>query len=118
MANPFVHVALMSNDVAASKNFYKSLFDWTFEDQPELGYTMIRVGEGTGGGMLNNPMPGAPPSWLAYVHVTDAAASTRRARELGAKVLKEPTEIQGMGIFSILSDPQGALFALWEAKRA
>ena len=117
MANPFVHVELMTNDVEASKSFYKSIFDWKTEDMPELGYTMIEVGEGTGGGMLKNPMPGAPPSWLPYVHVSDVGATTKRAQELGAKVIKERTEVPGMGFFSILADPQGAVFALWEMKR-
>lgn len=57
MGNPFVHVELMSTDVSKSKGFYGSLFDWDFEDMPlpEMMYTMIKVGEGTGGGMLKNP---------------------------------------------------------------
>lgn len=117
MANPFVHVELMSNDLDASKTFYRSLFDWRVEDMPELDYTVIKVGEGTGGGMLKNPTPGAPASWLAYVQVSDVGATTKRARELGAKVVKEPTEISGMGVFSVLADPQGAMFALWETKK-
>jgi uncharacterized protein len=118
MANPFVHIELMSNDVEASKTFYKTLFDWKLEELPEMDYTLIRVGKGTGGGMLKNPMPGAPPSWLAYIEVSDVAQTTGRAKELGAKVLKEPTEIPGMGSFSVLSDPQGAPFALWQSKRS
>ena len=43
MANRFVHVESMSNDLEASKRFYKSLFDWKVEDMPEIGYTMIAV---------------------------------------------------------------------------
>ena len=46
---------------------------------------MIGVGEGTGGGMMKSPMPGATPQWLAYVGVDDVASSTRKAKELGAK---------------------------------
>jgi len=66
MGNPFVHVELMSTDVSKSKSFYGSLFDWDLEDvrMPEMMYTMIKVSEGTGGGMLKNPMPGASSSWL------------------------------------------------------
>jgi predicted enzyme related to lactoylglutathione lyase len=114
MANPFVHVELMSNDLEASKKFYKSLFDWKIEEAPEVDYTMIKVGEGTGGGMLKNPMPGTPSSWLAYVQVSDVASSTTRAKELGAKVLKEKTVIPGMGAYSVIADPQGAPIAMWE----
>ena len=64
MANPFVHVELMSTDVGKTKNFYGKLFDWELEDMPmpDMTYTMIQVGEGTGGGILKNPMPNAPSS--------------------------------------------------------
>ena len=48
-------------------------------------YTMINVGEGTGGGMFTNPDPAVPPAWLAYVAVDDIAASTNKARELGPR---------------------------------
>ena len=74
MANPFVHVELMSTDVNRSKEFYGKLFDWKMQDMPNPAtgtYTLINVGEGTGGGMMKNPMPGAPSSWMAYVLVDD-----------------------------------------------
>lgn len=61
MANPFVHVELMSTDVNRSKEFYGKLFDWKMQDMPNPAtgtYTLINVGEGTGGGMVKNPMPG------------------------------------------------------------
>ena len=61
MPNPFVHVELNSTDVAKSKAFYGKLFDWTLEDMPigDLDYTMIKVGKGTGGGMMKQLIPGA-----------------------------------------------------------
>ena len=69
MANPFVHAELMSTDVGKSKSFYGKLFDWELEDVPldDGAYTMIKVGEGIGGGLMKNPMPNAPSSWVAYV---------------------------------------------------
>ena len=63
MTNPFVHVELTSTDVNKSKEFYGKLFDWKMPDMPNPAtgtYTLINVGEGTGGGMMKNPMPGAP----------------------------------------------------------
>lgn len=77
---------------------------------------MIKVGEGTGGGMLKNPMPGAPSSWMAYVLVEDVRASTTKAKTLGAKVMKDVTEVPDRGWFSIITDPTGAMLGLWEAK--
>lgn len=119
MPNPFVHVELNTTDLPKAKAFYGALFDWKLEDMP-MGpgetYTIIGVGEGTGGGMMRHPMPGAPSAWLAYVGVDDVGASTRRARELGATVLRDVTEIPQYGSFSILEDPTGAVFALWQPK--
>jgi predicted enzyme related to lactoylglutathione lyase len=118
MANPFVHVELNTNDLPKAKDFYGKLFDWKFEDVPmDVGaYTLIKVGDGTGGGMMVNPVPNAPSWWLAYVLVDDVAAATKKAKSLGAQVMKDVTEVKGMGSFSILSDPTGATIALWEAK--
>lgn len=121
MANPFVHVELATTDLAKAKNFYGKLFDWQLEDVPmgDLGtYTMIRVGNGTGGGIMKHPMPDAPSSWLAYVSVDDVNASTQKAKSLGATVLKDVTEVPGAGWFSIIVDPTGAALGLWKPKNA
>ena len=118
MANPFVHVELNTTDVSKAKSFYGSLFNWTLEDVP-MGaetYTMIKVGDGTGGGIMKHPMAGAPSMWLAYVHVDDVAAATKKAKALGANVVKDVTEIPGVGSFSILIDPTGATLALFQPK--
>jgi uncharacterized protein len=119
MANPFVHVELNTTDVDKAKAFYGQLFDWKLEDVP-MGpggaYTVINVGQGTGGGMMKHPMPGAPSAWLAYVLVDDLAAATRKARSLGATVAKDVTEVPGVGSFSVIIDPTGAALALWKPK--
>ena len=119
MPNPFVHIELLSNDVAKAKAFYSKLFEWQLEDMPmgELTYTMIRVGEGTGGGLMKNTIPGAPSTWIAYVEVDDVDAATARARSLGAQVIKGPQDVKGAGRFTIISDPTGAMLGLWQSKR-
>jgi uncharacterized protein len=114
MANPFVHVELHTQDPEKAKKFYGELFDWELEDVPDMNYTIIKVGEGTGGGMMKSPMPDAMPQWVPYVLVDDIAASTEKAKSLGAKVLTELMEVPGMGWFSMLLDPTGAAFALWK----
>jgi predicted enzyme related to lactoylglutathione lyase len=119
MPNPFVHVELNTTDVDKAKGFYGKLFDWKLEDTP-MGdgstYTMIGVGEGTGGGIMKHPMPGAPSMWLAYVLVDDIAASTAKAKSLGATIIKDVTEVMGMRWLSIISDPTGGVLGLWKAK--
>jgi predicted enzyme related to lactoylglutathione lyase len=118
MGNPFVHVELMSTDVGKAKSFYGKLFDWTLEDMPmpDMTYTMVKVGEGTGGGLMKNPIPGAPSMWVPYVLVDDLKAATAKAQSLGGTVMKEATEVPGMGAFTIVTDPAGGVVGLWETK--
>jgi uncharacterized protein len=120
MANPFVHVELNTTDLNKAKTFYGKLFDWTLEDVPmgPESYTMIKVGQGTGGGMMKQMVPGAPSSWLAYVEVSDIEAATKKAKSLGATVMKDVTEVMGAGWLSIIVDPTGAVLGLWKAKTA
>jgi len=120
MGNPFVHVELNTTDVDKAKTFYSSLFSWGLEDVPFEGgaYTMIKVGEGTGGGLMQHPIPGAPSAWLAYVGVDDIEAATAKAKSLGATVMKDVTEVMGAGWLSIIIDPTGAVLGLWKPKSA
>ncbi len=120
MGNPFVHIELQTKDIAKAKDFYGKLFDWTLEDVPLPGgggtYTLIKVGEGTGGGMFQNTDPSVPATWLAYVAVDDIAASTKKARELGATVVQDVMEVGEYGWMSVIVDPTGATIAMWKPK--
>jgi predicted enzyme related to lactoylglutathione lyase len=120
MPNPFVHIELNTTDVGKAKSFYGALFDWKLEDAPMSGgsYTLIQVGEGTGGGLMRHPVPNAPSAWVAYVLVDDVRASLAKAKSLGATMLKDVTDVPGMGQFSIIADPTGAPVGLWQSKSA
>ena len=118
MANPFVHAELMTTDLDKAKAFYGRLFDWKLDDM-DMGdktYTMIKVGEGTGGGMMQHPMPGQPTAWVPYALVDDVKTATAKAKSLGAKVVRDVSEVPNMGWFSIIQDPTGGVIGLWQAK--
>jgi uncharacterized protein len=83
----------------------------------DMDYTIIRVGEGTGGGLMKNPMPGAPSMWVPYVLVDDVKAATRKATSLGATLVKDTTEMKDMGSFTIIKEPTGGMFGLWQTKK-
>lgn len=119
MGNPFVHVELVSTDVKKAKSFYGSLFSWKLEDtnMPDgMTYTMIQVGEGVGGGMMQHPMPGQPSAWVPYVLVDNVSASTAKAKSLGGKIIRDVSEVPNMGSFSIIQDPTGGVLGLWQPK--
>jgi len=118
MPNPFVHCELSTRNVPKAKAFYGKLFDWKLVDlpMPTPGgkYTSIQVGRGTGGGMMKQMIPGAGSAWMPYVHVKDIRAATKKAKRLGAKIVKDVTEVEKMGWLSLLIDPTGAMLGLWE----
>lgn len=59
--------------------------------QPGLAGKRFKAGEGTGGGLMKNPMPGPPSTWLADVLVDDVRAATDKAASIGATALKGVT---------------------------
>lgn len=117
MGNPFVHFELNTDDVAGAKKFYGKVFDWTFEDMPAMGYTMIKAGT-TGGGIQKKPMPQAPTQWLSYVEVESVKATLAKAKKAGATIMQDYMPIGGMGAIGIFVDPTGAALGLWEKATA
>jgi len=113
----FVHMELNTSDPKAAKQFYKAVFGWTYQDtpMPEGVYTMVSTAEGGIGGIAENPMPGAPSNWLAYVGVESVDQTVAKVEKAGGTVMMPATEIPGMGRFAVFTDPQGATFAAWEA---
>jgi predicted enzyme related to lactoylglutathione lyase len=114
--NSFCWNELMTTDTGKDADFYSGLFGWgtNVQNLGPLEYTMFTNGERRAGGMLKiTPEMGPiPPNWLVYFAVDDCDAKTQKANDLGATTMKPPDDIPGIGRFSILTDPQGAGFAL------
>ena len=118
MPNPFAHVELNTDDVKKAKKFYQAVFAWKLSDVPNMGYTMIDVGGGAGGGMQKKQMAEAPTAWLPYVQVDDVKATMAKAIKAGAKPALEYQEIGEMGAIGIFIDPAGATLGVWASKAA
>jgi len=115
---------LATSDTEAATKFYSDFFEWKTEAHSMGGghgvYTMLSLnGQDVGG--LYELMPeqkshGVPPHWLSYVGVTDVDASTEKARALGGTCVLDPLDIMDKGRMSVIQDPTGSVFALWQAK--
>jgi predicted enzyme related to lactoylglutathione lyase len=107
----FVWDELHASDVEAEKQHYTELFGWTTSSFME-GYEVFNAGEAMVGGLMarNDGAPGS--SWISYLAVDDTDAATAKAQELGASLMLEPTTMEGVGRFSVLADPTGAVFGL------
>jgi predicted enzyme related to lactoylglutathione lyase len=117
----FVWYDLMTGDPEAARDFYTQLIGWGTQeweggDQP---YTMWTNQDTPLGGIMEMPeevrRAGAPPHWMAYVEVEDVKATAAKVEEVGGSVLHQPTDIPNAGSFAVLSDPQGAAFAVYHS---
>lgn len=106
---------LTSKDPKASVAFYSAVGGFTSEamEMPGMGtYSVLNSGGQARAGILAPPMPEAPHAWTPYVQVESADKSTERAKKLGATVVVPPTDVPGVGRFSIVIDPLGAAIGI------
>ena len=114
---------LNARGVEKAISFYESVFGWTHKESPfgeGQEYTEFQVGgESVAGALEMNPqVPAEVPSyWMVYFQTDDVDATYRRAIELGASEMLGPQDDPG-GRFAILSDPQGAAFAIFKSSQA
>ena len=59
-----------------------------------------------------------PPHWLVYFAVDDCEGAVDEARRLGANVTVSPMDVETVGRFAMLTDPQRAAFAVIKLKTA
>jgi predicted enzyme related to lactoylglutathione lyase len=116
----FVWHELMTTDPEGAKAFYSNVVGWTTEDIPMPGMTYT-LGKADGVqvvGMMPIPPDAAamniPPNWTGYIAVDDVDASVAQVESLGGKIFKAPMDIPNVGRFAIVTDPQGAVFALFK----
>jgi predicted enzyme related to lactoylglutathione lyase len=110
---------LRTTNTAAAKDFYSQLFGWEIKagEQDPSGYLHIFNGQSAIGGIppSQHLEPGVPPHWLLYFLVSDCAAAVAKAKGLGANILMPTMEVPNVGFLAILQDPQGAVFAFYQA---
>jgi predicted enzyme related to lactoylglutathione lyase len=114
-AGTWVWSELWANDTEAAKAFYTALFGWTAKDSPE--YVEWQAdGKGRGGmfPMKSRGIEGVPPHWLTYFAVDDVDAAVEKATSQGAKAYVPAMDIPNIGRFAALTDPQGAVFAIFK----
>jgi predicted enzyme related to lactoylglutathione lyase len=119
--NTFCWADLSTPNPDRASKFYADLFGWELmkDDKDPSGYIHIRIGESFIGGIppAAHRNPNAPPHWLIYFQVEEAEAATDKAAKLGGKVLMPPRKMENVGTWSIVADPQGAVFALFKSAR-
>jgi len=109
-------------DPAAAAEFYGSLFGWELEDvmPPEAGshYFMARI-RGLDVGAVGSIPEGAPQvaTWNTYIWVDSADETAAKVRDAGGSVVMEPFDVMEAGRMAVVTDPEGAMFMLWQANQ-
>ncbi len=117
--------ALTWNELATpnaedSIGFYSNVFGWTHQESLMPGmehpyYDWKRDDESVAGMMqiTEESHPGVPPHWLTYFAVEGIDRTVAKVEQLGGAISLEPQTIE-LGRFAVLSDPQGAVFAVMQ----
>ncbi len=120
----FCWAELSTTDWRAARKFYTSLFSLDAKETP-MGenlppYVLLQKGGQYVGALYeqtSEQTKQVPPNWLSYVSVKSADESAKKAKQLGGKLMKEPFDVFDLGRMTVLVDPQGAVFALWQPEK-
>ena len=116
MATNFGHIELITQNLDKAKDFYQKLFGWKARDLPDMPYSLFNEHLFPTGGMMKSPQPGSESFWIPYIVTDDISGVTEKARSLGATIHREVMVAGQYGWLSIINDPTGATFGLWQPK--
>jgi uncharacterized protein len=110
MDNRIFWLEMASTDIPGSVKFYQELLGWPIVRDEEMDYTMTafeRGETGVGFSPVDEEQGVTPGSVLVYVDVPDVDATIARAKELGAPIIVDKTEIPTVGWMAVFGDPGG-----------
>jgi predicted enzyme related to lactoylglutathione lyase len=113
---------LATNDPEKAATFYAGVCGWehSTKDMGATSYTTFSLpngGESMAGAIkMTEEWGDTPPHWMPYFAVEECDKEVKRAEELGAKVCVPPTDIPDVGRFSMIIDPQGVAFTIFQWK--
>lgn len=112
---------LLSTDPKGSIAFYTEVIGWkTAPFGADGSYTMFVSDQGPVGGVALLPEAaqkmGAPSHWQSNVVVGNVDETVARVKELGGSVYVVES-VPGVGRFAVVSDPQGAVIAVFTPER-
>ncbi len=115
------YVELATNNPDRACKFYQDLFGWglnTMDMGPKGTYSQYLLDGKIVGAMYNlqpeQERQGVPSHWGTYFAVEDCDATTFLAAEMGGKVVAGPMDVADYGRMSIIADPAGAVFCIWQ----
>jgi predicted enzyme related to lactoylglutathione lyase len=101
--------------------FYGGLFGWESEDAmpPDSpgNYFIARLRGGDVAAVGSQPEGGPPmAAWNTYIWVESADQTASKVQAAGGRVVMEPFDVMNAGRTAVVTDTEGAMFCLWQAK--
>jgi predicted enzyme related to lactoylglutathione lyase len=110
----FTHLDItVTENKAATLNFYKNLCGWEIFEDPQYPSAMFSSENLTGGFAPvdeNNKID----SMLLYLETEDLDADIAQIESLGGSVVVPKVEVPNFGAYVIVKDPSGNRFGLWK----
>ena len=107
---------LMTSNIDKAQSFYSKLFGWKTKGSPD--YVEWEINGQAIGGMMPIPQGQKMPSvWMPYFAVANADKAIDAAKKNGGKVLMGPMDMDNVGRFAAVQDPQGAAFNVIKLSR-
>ena len=111
---------IATSDLDGAHQFYSEVFGWNIRKEEGQDFEYRHFSDGGGedvGGVyeMNAEMFGGhapPPHFITYISVDDVDKTCEEVVKRGGQVHRPPTDIPGTGRMAVLSDPQGAHFAI------
>jgi predicted enzyme related to lactoylglutathione lyase len=113
-------VDVSSTDLDRSVDFYTGLFGWEAQRDPRPeagGYTMFTLRGKYVAAASPVWQEGMPSVWTTYIASDDVDATAAKARAAGGNVMMEPFDVLDAGRMTVVQDPTGAVFGVWQAGR-
>ena len=113
---------LMTTDMKAAETFYRNVIGWSstpFEGASQP-YTMFnRSGGVPVAGLMKKPDDlNAPSFWAMYVGVPKLEDAATHIKRLGGRDVSPVITVPNVGRMQMMSDPQGAVFYIYEPASA
>jgi predicted enzyme related to lactoylglutathione lyase len=114
--NPLGYVEWRTKDPERLGKFFAAAFKWKLKID-ESGYGVLDFGDKQMHAGVQKLEGGdnRPVGVSNYITVKNLEATEERIREAGGRISVSKQEVPGIGHFSFFSDPDGNLFAIWQA---
>ncbi|MBX2981916.1 MAG: VOC family protein [Flavobacteriales bacterium] len=127
--NPVVHFEMPAEDRKRLSKFYSSVFGWKMQEMgPEMGdYVVAHTAETDADHMVKTPgainggffmksadQPNIPSVVIA---VDDVNEQMKKVTAAGGKVIGEPQEIPGIGLWVVFIDSEGNRVSMMQPLR-